>query len=135
MSRVSPEGLTGCWLWTGAMQHGYGKVRILMKEVRAHRASWEMHKGPIPEGMNVLHRCDTPMCVNPDHLFLGSQQDNMADKKQKQRNGKTGQHNKAKTHCPIGHPLSGSNLYTYKSGRYCIACRSAASRKAKEARK
>lgn len=135
MSRVSPEALTGCWLWTGAMQHGYGKIRVVMKDVRAHRASWEIHNGPIPDGMCVLHKCDTPLCVNPAHLFLGTQQENIADKQSKGRTGGTGQHNRMKTHCPQGHPLSGENLYTHKGGRQCKTCMAAHSRKYKESKK
>ena len=80
----------GCWLWTGHRNDdGYGMIgsggRIGFKMRSTHRLSWELHHGPIPEGMSVLHRCDTPACVRPDHLFIGTQRDNMADASQKGR--------------------------------------------------
>jgi hypothetical protein len=76
-----PEPNSGCWLWMGAQRgsSGYGCICFRGKTSRAHRVSWEAHKGPIPEGMNVLHKCDVRMCINPDHLFLGTQGDNMRD--------------------------------------------------------
>lgn len=76
-----------CWLWTrGKTRSGYGKVRG--KDGRAtyaHRLAWEEAHGEIPAGMHVLHRCDTPACCRPDHLFLGTHSTNMADMKQKLR--------------------------------------------------
>lgn len=74
-----------CWLWTGINTDRYGKLKISGKMVLAHRYSYELHFGTIPDGLFVLHKCDTPACVNPDHLFLGTKQDNAADREQKGR--------------------------------------------------
>lgn len=75
-----------CWLWTaGKDKDGYGKFRVSKKHYRAHRFSWELHFGPVPLATSVLHKCDNPPCVNPDHLFLGSNADNMADRDRKGR--------------------------------------------------
>lgn len=71
-----------CWLWTGTLdRRGYGRIWRIGNHTRdrAHRVSWEIHRGPIPEGSFVLHTCDVRHCVNPDHLFLGDHEANMAD--------------------------------------------------------
>lgn len=78
------EHTTGCWLWRGreAGKKGerYGMFTIATNTaILAHRLSYIIHNGPIPSDLWVLHKCDTPLCVNPDHLFLGTQQDNIAD--------------------------------------------------------
>jgi hypothetical protein len=75
-----------CWDWKGCKLKGYGIVQVDGRSQRAHRVSYEIHKGPIPHGMNVLHQCDNPDCSNPDHLFLGTHQDNVADRVKKRRN-------------------------------------------------
>lgn len=72
----------GCWLWTSALDaHGYGMYRLEAGKSmrRAHRLAWEIINGPIPAELVVCHRCDNPPCVRPDHLFLGTQRDNMHD--------------------------------------------------------
>ena len=75
-----------CWLWTGALDpDGYGRHTAGASRARAHRHSYEMHHGPIPDGLSVLHRCDVRKCVNPAHLFLGSHTDNMVDMMAKDR--------------------------------------------------
>lgn len=76
-----------CWLWQGFLLHGtwYGHIALSGKNgkngktISAHKLSWILHYGPIPDGLFVLHHCDTPPCVRPDHLFLGTQSDNMRD--------------------------------------------------------
>lgn len=81
-----PEPNSGCWLWTsGWDRDSYG---IMSGNVRANRASYEMHIGPIPYGMHVCHKCDTPPCVNPSHLFLGTNEDNTKDRHAKGRTAK-----------------------------------------------
>lgn len=87
----TPGPTSGCWLWTGAVGSGtYGTMTRNIKGGKslyklAHRFSWERHNGPIPEGLCVLHKCDVRTCVNPGHLFLGTQKDNLHDMHKKGR--------------------------------------------------
>lgn len=76
----------GCWLWLASTNPaGYGMLNINRRPERAHRVAWMLERGPIPHGLHVLHKCDNPPCCNPDHLFLGTQADNMADRNAKGR--------------------------------------------------
>ena len=77
---------TGCWEWTGFKnKKGYGTLSVNHKQRGAHRLSYQFYRGPIPKGMCVCHICDNPSCVNPDHLFLGTIQDNTQDMIDKNR--------------------------------------------------
>lgn len=87
--KVAEANEAGCTLWIAGKDDGYGRFRMGDHTVLAHRLAWEMQNGPIPEGMCVCHRCDVPSCVNVDHLFLGTHDDNMADRHAKGRNPRT----------------------------------------------
>lgn len=100
---VMGETPDDCWAWTGATTaFGYGVLGVGGRKagnVRAHRHSWALHFGPVPDGLWVLHRCDNPPCCNPRHLFLGTQTNNMRDAVQKGRHSgpprHTGQANRS----------------------------------------
>lgn len=81
------EGHDECWTWTAARNHwGYGNMGVGGRRTAlAHRVAWVLFRGPINNGLHVLHRCDNPPCVNPDHLFLGSDKDNHRDAMSKGR--------------------------------------------------
>lgn len=86
LSHVGQITLTGCHLWTAACgRHGYGQFRYEGGMKLAHRVAYMLFVGVIPPGMCVLHRCDTPVCVNPAHLWLGTHKDNMKDMANKGR--------------------------------------------------
>jgi len=87
MERSTPVPEAGCWLWTGDTNSkgGYGRAFLDGGVMMAHRFSWIAHHGHIPDGAIVCHRCDTPACVNPDHLFLGTTKTNADDREHKGR--------------------------------------------------
>jgi hypothetical protein len=97
--KVSFEPNSGCWLWTATVDScGYGLFGIggSGNTRRAHRVSYELFKEPIKTGLKVCHKCDTPSCVNPDHLFCGTDADNMKDRDSKQRTARGVKNGKAK---------------------------------------
>jgi hypothetical protein len=114
------EWVGDCLVWTGAAtQKGYGQLTVEQEHWLTHRLSWTLHHGPPPRW--VLHTCDNPPCVNPEHLFDGSCADNNADKmaKGRWRGGRP-----ARSHCIHGHELSNDNVYVTPDGRrQCRICR------------
>lgn len=107
------NGDDACWLWTGSVRgYGYGQFWFNSRNRPTHRISWELAHGEIPDGLLVCHRCDNPICVNPKHLFLGTQQDNIDDKTRKGRQA-IGDRNGVYTH-PEKRPFGERNArYTH----------------------
>ncbi len=134
-SRYIPEPNSGCWIWTGATAREYGRIWIGDRVVYAHRASFVLHGGELIEGYDVCHKCDVKSCVNPEHLFQGTRQENIQDCINKGR-AHEGRHNSIKDCCPNGHLYSGANLYLRPDGgRGCRKCRRDASNKSARARR
>lgn len=102
---IMPVTECGCWIWMKALcGDRYGSIRVNSKLEKAHRVSWELFKGEIPSGLHVLHTCDIPACVNPEHLFLGTPLDNARDKESKGRGNqptglRNGRHTKPERTC------------------------------------
>lgn len=125
---MHPTLRTACWLWTGThLRNGYARLHYARRQLLAHRVAWELTHGEIPtiegtddRGTCVCHRCDNPSCVNPDHLFLGTHVDNMADRDAKGR--QTRGVRVPPTHCKHGHAFEGDNLRVKNGGRQCRAC-------------
>lgn len=125
--KVDKDVKSGCWEWRSAIRgNGYGAFFThLLHEGRkcygAHRYAWQLVRGPIPDGLWVLHKCDNRICVNPDHLFLGTRTDNMRDCAQKRRVCTIGK--SRLTHCKHGHEFTPENTRVDKHGhRRCKKC-------------
>lgn len=106
------------------------------KTVRAHRASWILHNGSIPPGLHVLHSCDNPPCVNPEHLFLGTDKDNAQDRENKKRSSGKGlevatRRKRQAKYCKHGHHFTTENTYIHNDWRYCRACKARRERERK----
>lgn len=119
-SRVAIGSADECWPWQrGVNQSGYGQISIEGKQLGAHRVSYELHYGPIPTGLHILHTCDNPACVNPAHLCTGTHGDNVQDAIVKGR--MTGR--KRSDTCKYGHPWTEENTYSWNgSHRACRTC-------------
>ena len=121
----------GCWTWTAPrLRGGYG----LWGRKLAHRQSWELANGPIPDGLWILHHCDNKPCVNPGHLYAGTRMDNTRDAVDRGR-----VHSPRKDRCPAGHLKAGDNLIVVRSRSYlsyrCRDCERARKRESERRRR
>ena len=113
----SSRTASGCWEFVGANRLGYGRIWTGERVADVHRLAWELTSGPIPPGMVVCHKCDNPPCFNPDHLFVGTQGDNLRDMAAK------GRWRGGYSHCKRGHEMSGDNIASNGKNTTCRACR------------
>ena len=126
-AKVQPDEATGCWLWLGARNKGYGvfrnggSVASAQQTVSVHRTSYQALIGPIPHGLQLDHLCRVRYCINPSHLEPVTQQENI-------RRGDAGRHESVKTHCPRGHAYDEVNTMHYRGRRICRACGNASKR-------
>ncbi len=141
-----PEPNSNCWLWTASVnKQGYGHIGVGGKVLLAHRISWFLHHGEMPpSNLDVCHHCDTPGCVNPKHLFVGTVTDNLYDcidkgrRKYRLNNKNWEAERKVNVRqrvfvCKRGHDRSGLNLYIKPNGT--IHCKACARERLKEKRK
>lgn len=116
-SRVVRGAKRGCWLWTGRVDDfGYGHFKVKGRNLKAHRVAWVIERGAIPDDVTVDHICRQPSCVNPAHLALVSNKENIL------RGASPTALNAKKTHCIRGHELAGANIRVYRGRRQCLAC-------------
>lgn len=114
----SPFVRRNCWIWTATDNgHGYGSLRVRSKRIYAHVLSFLIHKGPIPEGKEIDHKCRTRNCVRPEHLRAITHRENVL------AGDSPSAKQAARRHCLRGHPLQGENLYVHNGHRGCLICR------------
>lgn len=119
-AKVSKGKTSECWEWAaGRNEFGYGLFFLNGRRERAHRVSHSLFVGPIPEGMVVRHKCDNPPCINPDHLEVGTQGDNMQDAWTR---GRRTPWSVLVTACCNGHEYTPANTRHYRGRRHCRAC-------------
>lgn len=128
---ISYEPNSGCWLWSGAISNrSYGSIFYEGRMQKAHRVTWTLRNGPIPEGLELDHLCRTRSCCNPDHLEPVTREENL--RRGEHKNGKQGVEN-----CPLGHPYSPENTMIRKETgwRTCRTCARHKTRLWREAKK
>ena len=117
-ARITRIPESGCWIWNmRSSVRDYGVAHYKGKSPLAHRLSWTAYFGAIPAGLMVLHKCDIPSCINPDHLYIGTQVENHTDMLARDRDSQS-----KKTACPKGHEYTVENTYNSGGKRFCRAC-------------
>ena len=117
MARIRVDVESGCWVWTGPLSQGYGRVSVAGRLWRPHRYVYEHHAGPIPDGLTLDHLCRNRACCNPEHLEPVTLRENIL------RSDAPAAGHARKTHCPQGHPYDEENTILYRRWRYCKTCR------------
>lgn len=120
MKKVDKRGPNECWPWLASKRaHGYGAFLLNGRVMNSSRAAYLLLVGDLPEWQVVCHSCDNPSCVNPAHLWAGSQADNLSDMRTK---GRGYSHGRTVTACPRGHEYTAANTRVYKGRRHCRQC-------------
>lgn len=128
LDHISPEPNTGCWIWTGSCTSGKEKrAKYVIPEHKiqlASHAALFLFKGLLRGKLIVKHSCDLPQCVNPEHLSLGTQKENVRESHAKKRSWQS-----KITHCPRGHAYAEHRMWSQKGGKACRICRNEQQRK------
>jgi hypothetical protein len=121
--KTIPVPESGCWLWENDISSGYGYIRYQGKGQGAHRVAYQLFVGEIPDKLNVLHHCDVRCCVNPYHLYIGTDKQNVKDILNRHPE-RWGYVNRNKTHCKRWHEFTEENTLYYGGQRHCKICKS-----------